>query len=58
MSAQTFVTSTRFWLVELTMGRVFAFEPHPETLQLQRRKVSQIGDGDVGIENVALSDMG
>ncbi len=36
-------------------GRVVAFEPHPETVQLLRRNVSQISQRNVQIENVALS---
>lgn len=38
-------------------GRVLAFEPHPETLQLLRRNVSESGDRNVQVENVALSDV-
>jgi hypothetical protein len=38
-------------------GRVLAFEPHPETLRLLRRNVSQFTDRNVQVENVALSDV-
>jgi FkbM family methyltransferase len=37
-------------------GRVIAFEPHPETLQLLQRNVSRIEGRNVRVENVALSD--
>jgi FkbM family methyltransferase len=37
-------------------GRVLAFEPHPETLQLLQTNVSQFRDHTVQVENVALSD--
>jgi FkbM family methyltransferase len=38
-------------------GRVVAFEPHPETLQLLQSNVSQLRDHNVQVENVALSDI-
>jgi FkbM family methyltransferase len=38
-------------------GRVLAFEPHPETVELLQRNVSQIRDRNVRVESVALSDV-
>jgi FkbM family methyltransferase len=39
-------------------GRVLAFEPHPETLELLQRNVSQFSEHNVQVESVALSDVG
>src|ERR1700761_1241009 len=37
-------------------GRVIAFEPHPQTVQLLQRNIRQLAELNVEVQNVALSD--